>query len=192
MSTIGIVIVVVAAIAGLLYALWRKQGGRPVPEHLKPGQPLPEFEAVDENGARQSSRSLAGSPAILLFVRGSWCPFCSRQVADLTRAYKKITDAGAKLILVTPKPLVTTRRVADMFGVEFDFWLDESLAIARQLGIFLEGAVPNDQRNDFGEDTLWPAALVVDADGIIRHSEVSKILVDRPDPSKLLSVVRSL
>lgn len=187
-------IIVVAALiaAGAVYALWKKKGGRRVPDSLKPGQPLPAFQAVDEHGNRLSSTDLAGSPAIILFVRGSWCPFCSKQVADLTAAYKEITDAGAKLILVTPKPLETTRRVADIFGVEFDFWLDESLEIAKKLGIFLEGRVPGEQRKEYGEDTLWPTTLVIDADGVIRHSELSKFLLDRPDPEKLLNVVKSL
>ncbi len=163
-----------------------------MPAQLQPGQSLPEFQAVDDNGNQLSSADLAGSPAILLFVRGSWCPFCSKQVANLTKVYKEITDAGAKLILVTPKPLETTRRVAEMFGVEFDFWLDESLEIANLLGITLESGVPDEQQRDYGEDTLWPTSLVVDANGIIRFSELSKFLVDRPNPEKLLNVVRNL
>lgn len=187
-----IIVVVVAVVAGFIYWFWRRKGGRPVPEALKPGRLLPEFQAVDEDGNRLSSRDLAGSPTIMLFVRGSWCPFCSRQVADLTGVYKEITDCGAKLILVTPKPLETTRRVADIFGVEFDFWLDESLEIAKKLGIFVEAGVPDEQRKEYGEDTLWPTSLVIDADGVIRFSELSKFLVDRPDPEKLLNVVRNL
>ena len=183
---------VILAFAGLVL-VWRKKiGGRPVPDVLKPGQALPEFSAVDEDGNRLSSVDLRGSPSIILFVRGTWCPFCSRQVADLTKAYKEITDVGAKLILITPKPLETTRRVADMFGVQFDFWLDESLAIAEQLGLLLESAVPEEQRDAYGDDTLWPTSLVVDSNGIIRFSELSRFLVDRPNPQKLLNVVRNL
>jgi peroxiredoxin len=178
--------------AGILLALWKKAGRRTVPAQLKPGQSLPYFAAVDEDGNRVSSAELAGAPAILLFVRGSWCPFCSKQVADLTKVYKEITDAGAKLILVTPKPLGTTRRVAEMFGVEFDFWLDESLEIANLLGITLESGVPDEQQRDYGEDTLWPTSLVVDGNGVIRFSELSKFLADRPNPEKLLDVVRNL
>lgn len=191
-AVLWVSILAVAIVAGVLYGLWKRKGGRRVPEQLRTGQPLPEFQAVDEHGNRLRSKDLAGSPAIILFVRGSWCPFCSRQVADLTKAYKDITDSGAKLILVTPKPLETTRRVAQIFGVEFDFWLDESLEIARALGILLEDGVPDEQRREYGEDTLWPAALVVDAAGIIRYSELSKFLVDRPDPEKLLNVVHNL
>ncbi len=190
--TLWIILVAIALVAGILLVLWKKAGGRRVPEQLKPGQPLPEFQAVDEEGNRVGSAELAGAPAIMLFVRGSWCPFCSRQVADLTKVYKQITDSGVRLILITPKPLETTRRVADMFGVEFDFWLDESLAIAKQLGIVLEAGVPDEQRKTYGEDTLWPTSLVVDANGVIQYTELSKVLVDRPNPEKLLNVVRKL
>ena len=129
---------------------------------------------------------------MLLFVRGSWCPFCSAQVETLTRYYKNIVDLGARLILVTPKPLETTKRVASFFEVEFDFWLDESLEIASQLGLILEAGVPDEQRKEYGEDTLWPTSLVVDANGVIRFSELSKFVVDRPNPEKLLNVVRNL
>lgn len=191
-ATTWLVLLAFLALAGV-FVVWRKKiGGRPVPDPLKPGQPLPVFHAVDEDGNRVGSADLAGSPTIMLFVRGTWCPFCSRQVADLTKAYKEITDAGAKLILVTPKPLETTRRVADLFGVEFDFWLDESLAVAKRLGLLLESGVPDEQRGTYGDDTLWPASLVIDENGIVQFSEVSKILVDRPNPRKLLNVVRKL
>lgn len=191
-ALLWIIAVVAVLVIGFLVVSRRNIRTKSVPDHIRPGQPLPEFHAVGEDGIRRSSADLAGAPAILLFVRGSWCPFCSKQVADLTKVYKEITDAGAKLILLTPKPLETTRRVAEIFGVEFDFWLDESLAIATRLGIVLEAGVPDDQRKEYGDDTLWPTSLVVDADGVIRFTEISKFLVDRPDPEKLLQVVRNL
>jgi len=186
----------IVAVAGVLFALRDKLAGmlrgRPVPDKLKPGQPLPDFQAVDEDGNRVSSSELAGTPVILLFVRGSWCPFCSKQVANLTRVYKEITDSGAKLILITPKPLATTRRVAEIFEVDFEFWLDDSLEIAKQLGLVLEAGVPDDHRKEYGEDTLWPTSLVVDANGMIRFTELSRFIADRPNPEKLLKVLRNL
>ena len=186
----------IVAVVGVLFALRDKLAGmlrgRPVPDKLKPGQPLPDFQAVDEDGNRVSSSELAGTPVILLFVRGSWCPFCSKQVANLTRVYKEITDSGAKLILITPKPLATTRRVAEIFDVDFEFWLDDSLEIVKQLGLVLEAGVPDDHRKEYGEDTLWPTSLVVDANGMIRFTELSRFIADRPNPEKLLKVLRNL
>lgn len=179
-------------IGGVLWALRGKSRGRQVPANLKPGQPLPYFQAVDEDGNRLNSSELAGAPAILLFVRGTWCPFCSKQVADLTKVYKEITDSGARLVLITPKPLETTRRVAEIFEVDFEFWLDESLNIVKQLGLVIEAGVPDKFRKAFGEDTLWPTSLVVDANGVIRFTELSRFITDRPDPQKLLKVLKNL
>jgi len=185
---IGGIIVIVAG----LVIFRDKVRGRPVPDAIRPGQALPEFTAVNEKGQSQHSELLRDKPSVLLFVRGSWCPFCSKQVANLTRYYKEITNSGARLILITPNPLETTRRVADFFEVDFEFWLDDSLAIGRKLGLVQTGGVPEDRRSEYGDDTLWPTSLVVDADGIIRHTELSRFIADRPKPEKLLSVVKRL
>ena len=64
------------------------------------------------------STQLAGSPTVILFVRGSWCPFCNEQVEKLTAYYRDIVDLGAKLILVTPKPGQTPTRMAQLIAEE--------------------------------------------------------------------------
>ena len=184
-SLIGIAVFAIAA------WLWvTRRGLRATPSQLKPGSPLPDFRAADEQGDPVRSIELHGSPAVLLFVRGNWCPFCSRQVSNLTQHYRDIVDLGARLILITPKPLETTRRVAEFFKVEFDFWLDDQLAVTEQLGLLQKGGVPGDYDKEYGKDTVWPTAMVVDAAGIIRYTELSKHISDRPDPETLLREIR--
>lgn len=139
-----------------------------------------------------AASDLLGRPAVILFVRGTWCPFCSRQVVNLTKFYKEITATGARLILITPRPLETTRRVANFFDVDFEFWLDESLQIAHRLGLVVESGVPDDYRNEYGSDTLWPTTLIVDKHGVIRHSQLSRFVADRPNPEKLLAIVKKM
>lgn len=181
------------AATGLVGATWlilRTNTGRPVPAVLRRGRPLPDFEAVDEQGEPVRSTQLHGTATVLLFVRGTWCPFCSAQVEKLTRHYKDITDLGAQLILVTPKPLETTKRVASFFELEFDFWLDESLHVARQLGLAVSSGVPGDYQKEYGTDTVWPTAIVTNAAGIITYVKLSKEPSDRPDPEELLQAIR--
>jgi len=189
-STVIIAVTLAAAVAAGAWWWLTQRGLRTTPPQLKPGSPLPDFRAVDEQGDPVRSVELHGSPTVLLFVRGNWCPFCSRQVSNLTQHYRDIIDLGAKLILITPKPLETTRRVADFFKVEFDFWLDDQLAVTQQLGLLQKGGVPGDYDKEYGKDTVWPTAMVVDAAGIIRYTELSKHISDRPDPETLLSEVR--
>ena len=181
-----------AIVMALGAAAWirRRAGRHPVPDILRPGKPLPEFRATDEQGNPVRSTELAGAPAVILFVRGGWCPFCNAQVENLTAYYKDIVDLGANLVLVTPKPLETTRRVARFFEVEFEFWLDESLEAAEKLGLLDRGGVPEEFRREYGDHTVWPVALVTDAAGIIRYAELSKQISDRPDPEAMLKVLR--
>lgn len=185
-------IILVAILAAAAIAYWRfRPVRRPVPPQLRQGQPLPDFRAVDESGNPVRSTELHGSAAVLLFVRGNWCPFCSSQIEDLSVHYKDIIGLGARLILVTPKPLETTRRVAEFFEVEFDFWLDADLAVTRQLGLLQKSGVPDEHRKEYGADTIWPTALVVDPGGVIHYTELSKLIIDRPDAATLLRELRS-
>lgn len=186
MTSVWIWLFAAVLVAAAAYLFYRGRNDRPVPEALRRGRPLPDFVAVDEQGNRLRSTDLHGTPAVMIFVRGNWCPFCDRQVKNLTGYYKQIVDLGAKIIFVTPKPLETTRRVAEFFEVEFEFWLDESLAATRQLGLLFETAVPADYRKEYGEDTVWPTSLVIDAAGIIRYVALSKHIIDRPNPKTLL------
>ena len=186
MTNLWIGLVVVLLVAGAAYLYFRMHSARPVPEQLRRGRPLPDFPAVDEAGNPLHTSDLRGTPIVMIFVRGNWCPFCSRQVRNLTGYYKDIVDLGARLILVTPKPQETTKRVAEFFEVELEFWLDESLDATRELGLLLESAVPKDYYPEYGSDTIWPTSLVIDANGIIRYAELSKHIIDRPNPKTLL------
>ena len=187
LSALAAVILIAAAAGAWFY----KRSGRPVPAQLRPGQSLPDFIAADENGDPVRSTQLHGTATVMLFVRGNWCPFCSSQVENLTVYYKDIIDLGARLILVTPKPLETTRRVAKFFEVEFDFWLDNGLSVARQLGLLHESGVPGAHQKEYGMDTVWPTAMVIGPDGIIRYTELSKFIADRPNPETLLRELKN-
>jgi peroxiredoxin len=194
MDSLLIWIIAIATVLIVAAIIIRKKMsvGPPIPDNLREGKPLPEFSAIHEDGSTVHSRDLRGKPAVILFVRGNWCPFCSKQVEDLTSHYKEINSLGAQLIFVTPKPLETTRRVAEFFKVEFEFWLDESLEIARTLGLVLPAGVPDNYATEYGHDTVWPTALVVDKNGIIRYSKLSRLIFDRPGSAALLEELRQL
>lgn len=186
----AIIVLLLIAVAGVVF--WRiKRRLRSTPAALMPGEKLPQFSAQTEGGESVHSSELHGSAAVLLFVRGNWCPFCSAQVENLTSHYKAISELGARLIFVTPTPLETTRRVADFYAVDFDFWLDKNLDIARSLGLVLKDGVPKGHRQEYGEDTVWPTAVVIDKNSVIRYTVLSKFLADRPNPKDLLEQLQA-
>ncbi len=153
---------------------------------------MPEFAAIDEDGNAVGSHDLLGSPTALFFVRGNWCPFCTRQVEELVAYYRQMTEHGAKIIFVTPKPIEMTKRVADFFKLEFNYWLDADLRAAKQLQLLLPGGVPDGHTAEYGSDTMWPATLILDAEGIIRFAKLSRLIVDRPNAKMLLRIIEQL
>lgn len=187
--------IVVALAVGIALAAWwrvRRSGRRNrVPKALQPGQTLPVVELHDDQG-NSVSTAPAGRTRVLIFLRGGWCPFCTSQVESLTANYKQIGELGADLVFVTPRPLDTTRRVAEIFGVDFTFWVDAGLAYARQLGIFDAAAVPQRFRDKYGPDAFRPTSLIVDSSGIIRFARVAPDVRTRPNPGTIVTALERL
>jgi len=187
----AVVVVVLLLAAGLVAWLLRRSGEQ-AGGRLVRGRRIPDFTVQTEDGEPAGPADLRGLPAVLIFLRGNWCPFCSAQVEDLTHHYRQINELGGRLILVVPKPQQTTRRVADLFDVDFTFWMDPDLDAARELGIVHAGGVPADYRDDYGTDTLRPVSVVIDSEGIIRYANRSKDVRERPDPAEFVKALERL
>ena len=153
---------------------------------------LPDFDCLTENGQRVNSQSLRGQNVVLMFVRGSWCPFCNEQIKSMSSHYREITQMGARMIIITRKPLSTTRRVADMFGMDFEYWLDEDLKAAELLGLVDNDGTPEKVRSEFGKRTIRPTVLVTDKERVIRYSFRSPNVSTRPDPKKIVAALKKL
>lgn len=186
----SLIAVAIAILVVVLSQKTRRKTG--VSDALKVGQTLPAFTCKTEDDAVIGSDALAGSNSVLLFVRGSWCPFCSEQVKAVTDHYRKISETGGRLIIVTRKPLAITQRVAEQFGVSFEFWLDENLEAATALDLVDDQHIPDRFHSDFGRRTIRPTVLVTDSENIIRYSYRSTKASDRPDPAKFMSVFDGL
>lgn len=190
MEYIGIALLVAIVVAAVWW--WSQSKRSAINPAIVIGSQLPAFDCELEDGTTVSSESLRGKRAVILFVRGSWCPFCSEQVQALTDHYRQISETGGQLVIITRRPLETTKRVAEQFNVAFDFWLDKSLVAASALGLVDDQDIPERFHDDFGRRTILPTVLVVDAQGTIRFSYRSPKPSDRPDPATFMSVFNAL
>ena len=41
-------------------------------------------------------------PAVLIFYRGGWCPYCNRHMAQLQEAHSQLADLGYQVLAVSP------------------------------------------------------------------------------------------
>lgn len=73
-------------------------------EHLNIGEEAPRFQAVDQNGANLDSDELLKEGKVLLvFFRGSWCPYCNKHLASLEENFVALTQKGVSVVVVTPE-----------------------------------------------------------------------------------------
>ncbi len=183
-----------ASMAGLClaayatYQFWYSRLDRSA-SRIENGQPLPEFSALNLDGKPVYSRDLLGKPALLMFYRGNWCPFCVVQVKELAAAYRELGDR-ARIVLISPQPARKTRKLAVRFDVPFDFWVDTDSQAATVLGINHDQGLPAGmQALGYDSDTVLPTSIVLAADGTVLNVDETENYRDRAEPGFLARVL---
>ena len=108
-GAVGIVIAVsgLAALSGYLF--WYSRQARH-PSALVVGSPLPDFPLSTVGGDRVRSSVLTERPQVIVFFRGSWCPFCTTQLRRLAERYRELEHRGVGVVeLDTQRASLTDR-----------------------------------------------------------------------------------
>ena len=182
--------IVAAGMAGLsltayaAYQFWYSRLDRSA-TRIKKGQALPEFSALNLDDRPVYSRDLLGKPALLMFYRGNWCPFCVAQVNELAASYRELGDR-TRIVLISPQPAHKTRKLAARFDVPFDFWVDPDNQVATVLGINHNQGLPAGmQALGYDSDTVLPTCIVLAADGTVLEVDETENYRNRPEPEFL-------
>jgi peroxiredoxin len=62
---------------------------------------------------------LAGSYAVVLLYRGSWCPYCNAQLAAFSRAYDTLTEMGIAVVALSVDDEPTTEALVKSHQLRF-------------------------------------------------------------------------
>ena len=172
------------------YIFWYSNLGRPQAPGLQVGAVLPDFNLEDTEGQVITSARFRGSPTLLMFYRGNWCPLCVAQVREIAEQYRELQSRGVKVILVSPQPADNTRELAQRFDAPMTFAVDRDCAAAKQLNIFHDNAVPSNAGLDgYDSDSVYPTVVVTDDDNRVIWSDVTDNYRVRPEPALFLQVL---
>lgn len=173
-----------------LYIFWYSRFSRQPSELLAVGKKLPPFDLGGVDGAIFRSAEMEGSPAVLVFYRGNWCPLCVAQVRELADRYRDIEALGAKVVLISPQDASDTRQLAQRLGVPFRFLSDKGNELAQSLGIAIRNGVPLGLAGGHAPDTVMPTLVVVNANGTIVYADQTDNYRVRPEPDIYLAILR--
>ncbi len=150
----------------------------PPPESGGVGTPV--LAGSSSRGGRFTLRQVAGAPAVLLFLRGSYCPLCQERLQALAAYAGAYEDAGVRVVAVTLDPPEQARATAKALGLPFPL-VSVDVATFQRWGL-----------RPAGQGLPRPGDFVLDAAGRVRWSRVGAGAADRPSDVALLAVLDSL
>jgi peroxiredoxin len=101
------------------------------PEGLFINSKAPDFKARDQNGNEIVFKDLRKKGNIVLvFTRGSWCPYCNKYLKRLQDSLELIKAKHAQLIAITPESYEGIDSTVAKTGVTFPMIYDTAMKIA--------------------------------------------------------------
>jgi peroxiredoxin len=168
------------------------------------GSALPAATLRDLKGAAVELGSLLdGKPAVLVFYRGGWCPYCTLQLSQLRTVIEPLRALGYPLIAISPDSPASLTATLDKQPLPYTLLSDSDLQLIGALGIgFRVDAASIEQYQNHGIDLEAaagkdhhvlpvPAVFVVDAAGIIQFHYVNPDYRVRVPGSLILEAARS-
>lgn len=177
-------------------------------QDIKPlliGAAVPDVKLTTVQGAELNLKdALAGQPAILIFYRGGWCPYCNLQLGQIQRIDSSLLAMGYRIFAISPdRPAMLTESLekhdltytllsdhsmeaAKAFGIAFRVD-DATLAKYRQYGINLESS-----SGETHHLLPAPSVFIISKDGKLGFTYVSPDYKIRIDPDVLLEAAKAV
>jgi peroxiredoxin len=136
---------------------------------LIPGDRFPSttIDRVDDR-AIEITDALAGHYGVVLFYRGSWCPYCNAQLGGFQRAAGKLDALDVRVLAVSVDDEPTTRELIAKHGLTFPVGHSaDAVAIHEATGAFLNADPVYLQSTGFVLDPEGDLILSVYSSGAI-------------------------
>ncbi|WP_417483619.1 redoxin domain-containing protein [Maricaulis salignorans] len=179
-----------AGFAGfLIYVFWYSRFNRKPSPAIAAGNALPDFEVLDSAGDVVSSRALTETPAVLIFIRGNWCPLCMGQVNEMAAGLSPFVERGIRVAFIAPQSVGKTRALARGRPDGLEFYSDTGNAAGRLLGIDNPAGLPlGMELLGYRSETVLPTVIALAAGGGILWTHETDNYRVRPTPAELLTV----
>jgi peroxiredoxin len=159
-------------------------------KQLKVGFIIPNFPIQKTDKTQMYSHDLLGSPLIILFYRGNWCPFCMAQIKEIAQQYQELEKRGAKVLLISNQPHEYSESLNKKFNMNLLFLVDKDNLAAKQLDIESKFGIPGGfQVLGFDSDTAMPTLIITDKYGKILFADLTDNYRVRPEPDIFLKIL---
>lgn len=151
---------------------------------LSPGDPFPHLTLQLVGGEKlELPEALAGDYGVVLFYRGSWCPYCNAQLRAFQRAGDQLAEVGVRTVALSVDDEVTTRELIERHRITFPVGHSaDARAVVKATGAFV-----NEQPLH-----LQSTGFVLDPAGAVVVSVYSSGAIGRLVPEDVIGLIRYL
>jgi peroxiredoxin len=170
------------------------------------GDTLESFTLNDATGAPVTlDRLVEDGPAVVVFYRGGWCPYCNLALRTYQQELvPELPAYGARLVAISPQTPDESLSTAEKAGLDFTVLSDPANRVARSVGIVFQPAeeVLGAQRtlgldlalvNAEGSTELpRPTVLILDENRTVRFVDVQPDYTARTEVADIVAALDDL
>ena len=151
------------------------------------------------------SRAVSERPAVLIFYRGGWCPYCTLHLSELKTVEDELRNLGFRILAISPDRPAKLRESIAEEELTYTLLSDSDMRAARALGIAfrVDDKTVHKYKTEYEIDLeadsgrahhLLPApsVFIVDREGVIRFTYVNPNYKVRIDPQALVAAARGV
>jgi thioredoxin-dependent peroxiredoxin len=147
---------------------------------LAVNQPAPDFALQDGDGAEWRLADQRGKVVVLLFYPGDETPVCTRQMCSVRDRWTDYQATGAEVVGISSDSIESHRKFAAHHDLPLRLLSDPDREVAKLYGAIsvLPGRVAR-------------SVFVIDANGILRYSDVRPIGLLKPKDDVTIAAIRA-
>ncbi|TYP71229.1 peroxiredoxin-like family protein [Paenibacillus methanolicus] len=173
---------------------------------LREGDQAPNFSLANPLGEPITLYDeLAKGPVVLVFYRGSWCPFCNVQIRAYQRMLPDLQQLGSQLIAISPQSQDNSLTQMEKEQLTFPVLSDPNGDVAHRYNLLFElpAYLQDVFKHKLGRDLAlinqcdrWvlpvPATFLIDRGGVVRRHYVNPDYMNRMEPQEILDHLKRL
>lgn len=167
------------------------------------GDQLPTFALPDATGKTRTLEELtADGPAVIVFYRGGWCPYCNLALRTYQQELLPELEAhSARLVAISPETPDASLSTQEKDELTYTVLSDSGLELANALGITFDPSKEGlAAQRSFGLDISatradgdtrlpMPTVLIVDRDHVVRYVDINPDYTGRTEVSEILAAL---
>ena len=146
---------------------------------MKLNEPAPDFSLPDGNGEQWRLSDHRGKVVVLLFYPGDETPVCTKQLCSVRDRWEDYMATGAEVVGISSDSVESHQKFAAHHDLPLRLLSDKDRAVATLYGArsFIPGRVAR-------------SVFVIDAQGILRHSDIRPVGLIRPKDDAIISAIK--